>query len=87
MSSTSRKLESHSQGNRLQDTALSSMRNLLAERERKRGKPFFDSDPVEGQTAAMLVHSLERCLQDVEHDLNLRTYRVNEVGVEGLNLA
>ena len=61
------------------DTAVTQLRALLQEREIRRGRPFYDSEPITKQSLTVLVHSAERCLQNMEYELNQRQDRLDQV--------
>ena len=74
-----RRLESTNREKYLIDTALNQIRLLLVDVERKRGKPYFESDPVSKQVPGMLVHTFERFVQEMNSDLDQKKSRVTEV--------
>ncbi len=61
------------------DTLMAQIRSLILDREHKRGRPFYDSEPVTRQNVTMLAHSLERCIQELESDADKNHHKVNEV--------
>ncbi|XP_061189078.1 coiled-coil domain-containing protein 158-like isoform X2 [Saccostrea echinata] len=74
-----RKLESTSREKYLIDTALNQIRLILVDVERRRGKPYFESDPVTKQVPGMLVHTLERFVQEMNSELDLKKSRITEL--------
>ncbi|XP_022320777.2 uncharacterized protein LOC111122998 isoform X3 [Crassostrea virginica] len=74
-----RRLESTNREKYLIDTALNQIRLLLVDVERKRGKPYFESDPVSKQVPGMLVHTFERFVQEMNSDLDQKKSRVTEL--------
>lgn len=61
--------------------AIGQLHATLAQRETKRGAPYYDSEPVSKQTVAMLVHTVERCLQELEAELMMKTAKCQEVSL------
>ncbi|KAK3100547.1 hypothetical protein FSP39_021619 [Pinctada imbricata] len=74
-----RKGESSSREKYLSDTTLNQVRAVLTDVEKKRGRPFFDSDPVDRQVPGMLVHTLERCVQEFTTDNNQKKCKIEEL--------
>lgn len=79
MLESTRKSEDNSREKYLSETAINQIRLLLSDVERKRGRNYFDSDPVSKQVPGMLVHTLERCLQEMGGDLESKKQKVQEV--------
>ncbi|CAL1538226.1 unnamed protein product [Lymnaea stagnalis] len=77
--SASQKLDSHKHNSSMYETALSQVRSILIEREKRKGLAFFQSDLTNGQNVAVVVHTLERMLQDLEHEVNMKSIRVSEL--------
>jgi hypothetical protein len=75
-----RKLETVNREKYLIDTALNQIRLILGDVERKRGKPYFESDPVSKQVPGMLVHTFERFVQEMNSDVDQKKSRITEVG-------
>ena len=73
------KLETLQKDQYASDTLVAQLRSLILDREHKRGRPFYDSEPVTRQSTTMLVHSLERCVQDLESESDSRQQRIREV--------
>ena len=63
------------------ETSFKQMKKLLGDVEKKRGRAFFDSEPIENQSSTMLVHTLERCLQDLEAEAELRQNKAKQVSL------
>lgn len=78
----SRKADGFSRENFLSETTLNQVRVILVEAERRRGKAYFESDPASQQSPAMLVHTLERCIQEMNKDTELNRSRVIELEKE-----
>lgn len=78
-----RRLESTNRDKYLIDTALNQIRLLLVDVERKRGKPYFESDPVSKQVPGMLVHTFERFVQEMNSDNDQKKSRISEVFLKG----
>ncbi|XP_052719953.1 coiled-coil domain-containing protein 158-like isoform X6 [Crassostrea angulata] len=74
-----RRLESTNREKYLIDTALNQIRLLLVDVERKRGKPYFESDPVSKQVPGMLVHTFERFVQEMNSDSDQKKSRISEL--------
>ncbi|XP_059157866.1 coiled-coil domain-containing protein 158-like [Physella acuta] len=79
LSSASKKFESCHQSNYINETALTQIRSILMDREKRQGRLYFEADPVSGQSINMLVHTLERCLQDLDHDITLKSFKITEL--------
>ncbi|XP_052078619.1 coiled-coil domain-containing protein 158-like isoform X5 [Mytilus californianus] len=79
---TNRKNEDNSRDKYLSETAINQIRILLGDVERKRGRNYFDSDPVSKQVPGMLVHTLERCLQELTSEAEDRKQRVDDLESE-----
>ncbi|XP_056011358.1 coiled-coil domain-containing protein 158-like isoform X2 [Ostrea edulis] len=77
-----RKLESVNREKYLIDTALNQIRLILGDVERKRGKPYFESDPVSKQVPGMLVHTFERFVQEMNSDFDQKKSRITELESE-----
>ena len=58
---------------------MNQIRILLGDVERKRGRNYFESDPVSKQVPGMVVHTLERCLQEMGTELEEKKQRLDEV--------
>lgn len=72
--------ESTSQSNSVMAVAMSQLRTVLAARERARGKPYLEGDPVgSNQNASTVVLTLERCLQEADRELDTRLYKLSLV--------
>lgn len=82
-----RRLESTNREKYLIDTALNQIRLLLVDVERKRGKPYFESDPVSKQVPGMLVHTFERFVQEMNSDSDQKKSRISEVFLKGFWLS
>ena len=55
---------------------------ILVDAERRRGKAYFESDPASAQVPSMLVHTLERCIQEMLKDLEIKKCKVEEVSTQ-----
>ncbi|KAL5012853.1 hypothetical protein ScPMuIL_011404 [Solemya velum] len=77
-----RKMESYHHDNYITETALNQIRLVMSEMERKRGRSFFESDPVGKQGPAMLVHTVERCLQEINKELEEKTEKLQQLESE-----
>lgn len=51
----------------------------MKDTERRLDKSFYTSEPISSQSTAMLVHTLERCIEDGERDRRLQANRISEV--------
>lgn len=58
---------------------MSQIRNIIIEREKRRGKPYFEAEPAASQSTAMLAHTFETCLQELDHVISVKDCRVLEV--------
>ena len=79
LSEASRKSEGISRENFISETTISQIRHILIDAERRRGKPYFETDPASTQNPSMLVHTLERCMQEMIKDVEIRKSKVEEV--------
>ncbi|XP_067664137.1 coiled-coil domain-containing protein 158-like [Haliotis asinina] len=79
LADANKKLEAISHTSHIANTAITQIQTLLAEREKCRGKPFFESNFVSSQGPAMLIHTLERCLQELDTELDAKRKKVNEL--------
>ncbi|XP_046576273.1 LOW QUALITY PROTEIN: coiled-coil domain-containing protein 158-like [Haliotis rubra] len=79
LADANKKLEAISHTSHIANTTITQIQTLLAEREKCRGKPFFESNFVSSQGPAMLIHTLERCLQELDTELDAKRKKVNEV--------
>ena len=73
------KLETMQKEHYIYDNALSQLRAVLGERERRRGRPYFDTDSAASQTATMLAHAAERALQEADSDSELQKDKIRQV--------
>ena len=60
-------------------TQVDLLRTVLRGAERRRGRSFYDSEPIDRQSSALLVHSLERCMDESEQERDSYTCRIEEV--------
>ena len=60
------------------------LRNVLKNCERREGKSYYMSEPISSQSSAMLVHTLERCLEDGERSRGTQANRIAEVSSDNL---
>ncbi|XP_021375786.1 coiled-coil domain-containing protein 158-like isoform X9 [Mizuhopecten yessoensis] len=81
-----RQMDDNTRDKYLSDTALNQTRQILVDAERKRGRPFFDSDPASKQAPGMLVHTLERCMQEMSADITQKSQKIHELEKEILSL-
>ena len=61
------------------DTSVGGIRDVLLEREARRGRVFYENEPVQRQSITMLVHSIERAFHDVDHDVSQRQDKIDQV--------
>ena len=61
------------------DMSVTQLRQIMAEWERRRGRQFFDSEPVPRQSVTMLVHTVERCLQEQDANVECSEDRIKQV--------
>lgn len=73
------KMESLQKDKFIIDTSVAQIRDILVDRETKRGRVFYENEPVARQSITMLTHSIERALQDVDHDCNQRQDKIDQV--------
>ncbi|XP_033742332.1 coiled-coil domain-containing protein 158-like isoform X1 [Pecten maximus] len=86
LSDAGRQMDDNTRDKYLLDTSVNQIRQILVDAERKRGRPFFDSDPVTKQAPGMLVHTLERCLQEMSADITQKSQKMHEHEKEILSL-
>ncbi|KAL4230969.1 hypothetical protein ACF0H5_011342 [Mactra antiquata] len=79
LSDVSKKADGYSRENFISETTLNQVRVILVDAERRRGKPYFESDPAGQQSPSMLVHTLERCIQELLKDLEIKKCKVDEL--------
>ncbi|KAL3878348.1 hypothetical protein ACJMK2_030710, partial [Sinanodonta woodiana] len=77
-----KKADGYHRENYITETTINQMRLILADCERRRTKPYFDNDPVSAQNPSMLVHTLERCIQELTRDAEARKSRNEELEKE-----
>ncbi|BFZ15225.1 hypothetical protein BsWGS_18264 [Bradybaena similaris] len=77
--SVSKKLEVDNHNDYLVETSLSQIRNIIIEREKRRGQPYFEAEPAASQSAVMLAHTFETCLQELDHVISVKDCRVLEL--------
>ena len=73
------KLESMQKEHYIYDNALTQLRAAMGERERRRGRPYFDNNAASSQTPTMLVHAAERALQEADADAECHKDRIKQV--------
>lgn len=64
---------------RLVEMALGQVRGQILDQERKRGKPFYEGTSLLQQDVTAFVRSVEKCIQELDMDLELRNDQINEV--------
>ncbi|XP_045203592.2 trichohyalin-like isoform X4 [Mercenaria mercenaria] len=79
LAETSKKADGISRENFVSETTLNQVRIILVDAERRRGKPYFESDPASSQSPSMLVHTLERCIQELLKDIEIKKCKLNEL--------
>jgi hypothetical protein len=67
------------QSNYVMETSVKQIKKLLEDVEKKRGRVFFESEPIENQSSTMLVHTVERCVQDLEAQAEMRQNKSKQV--------
>ncbi|XP_064637292.1 coiled-coil domain-containing protein 158-like [Lineus longissimus] len=70
------------QSNYVMETSIKQIKKLLGDVEKKRGRVFFESEPIENQSSTMLVHTVERCLEDLEAHAEMRQNKVTQLQTE-----
>ena len=58
---------------------LDVLRKALRSYERRRGRPYSDSEPIRRQTSEMLLQSLEKCLEEAKTETELYEQRTLQV--------
>ncbi|XP_023930948.1 coiled-coil domain-containing protein 158-like, partial [Lingula anatina] len=76
---TGSKTDKLSQNLYVADTSLNQIRAVIASVEKKRGKSFYDSEPIDKQSSTMVVHTLERCVQEMESDLETKAGKMKQL--------
>lgn len=76
---TNKKTESVQHSNFVYETALKHIRTVLSDIEKKRERSYFESEPILNQSPAMVAHTLERCIQDLDRELNMKKSKLQEV--------
>ena len=72
--------ENSSQSNYATTMAVGQLRAVLAARERARGRPYLEADPAgSSQSMAALVLTLEKCLQESDHETESLKQKVSQV--------
>jgi len=54
---------------------------MLSDAETRRGRSFFDSEPAIKQPTGMLVHTLERCMQELHSEIDTKNLKILEVTI------
>lgn len=85
LTETTKKADGYSRENFVSETTLNQVRLILVDAERRRGKPYFESDPASSQSPSMLVHTLERCIQEMLKDLEIKKAKVEEVCLQKID--
>ncbi|KAK0059559.1 coiled-coil domain-containing protein 158 [Biomphalaria pfeifferi] len=80
--SASKQLDSMKHVNEMNETALSQISCILLTREKGHGHTYFKSDLINGQNTSILVHTLERCLRDLDNDIVTKSKRLTELESE-----
>ena len=62
------------------DAAVRQVRELLSTRESRRGRAFYDSEPVARQPITTLVRTLERAFHEADDDVSQQMERSDQVG-------
>ena len=55
------------------------LRNVLMEAEKTRGRSFYQTEPIERQSSAMLVHSLEKFVDETSTEAEENQMKITEV--------
>ncbi|KAH9513814.1 hypothetical protein Btru_031467 [Bulinus truncatus] len=79
---TTKQLESVKRHNEMTEAALSQISSILLEREKGRSHTYFKSDLISGQNTSILVHTLERCLRDLDNDIGVKSMKLAELESE-----
>ncbi|XP_067945325.1 coiled-coil domain-containing protein 158-like [Watersipora subatra] len=61
------------------DNMVDMLRTVVKDTERRLDKSFYTSEPISSQSTAMLVHTLERCIEEGERDRRLQANRILEL--------
>ena len=72
-------LESLQKDKYIIDTSVGQIRDVMLERESKRGRVFYENEPIQRQSITMLVHSIERAFQDADYDVTQRQDKIDQV--------
>ena len=65
------------------DMSLNQLRSVISEQERRRGRPYYEGEPLQNQNITLLVRAIEKCVQELDTELQLKTARITQVGVMG----
>ncbi|CAH1777220.1 unnamed protein product, partial [Owenia fusiformis] len=61
------------------ETMFDQIRTFLRSIESKRGRPYFENEPIDGQGSSMVLHILERCIHEFEGDLDTNRAKINQM--------
>ena len=52
------------------------------DQERKRGRAFFEMEPVARQNPTMMVRTIDRCIHELDSELDLKHDKVKQLQTE-----
>jgi len=61
------------------DMSLNQLRSVLTEQEQRRGRAFYEGEPISSQNATMLVRVVEKCIQEMATELDLKNTTIMQV--------
>ena len=74
-----RKQESVQREHYVLDMSLDQLRSVLTEQEHRRGRAFYEGEPIQSQSATMLVRVVEKCIQEMAMELDQKNKTVMQV--------
>ena len=75
------KMEALQREQRLVESALNQVRGQILDQERKRGRPYYEGTPIIQQDSSALVRSIEKCIQELDIDVQVKADRIKEVNI------
>ena len=80
------KLELTQKDSYMNDGIVSQLRGLLRNQEVIRGKSYYDTEPINTQTTSMLMHTLERCFNELHAEILTAKERAAQVNMRNNSL-
>ena len=63
----------------MNDGVISQLRGLLRDQENIRGRVFYETEPINTQSTSMLLHTIERCLNELHAEILTSKERAAQV--------